>query len=242
MIRPLTLITGASRGIGAEITRQAAKQGHDLILVARSLSPALSAVAAEATAAGSQVRVLPCDLADPSAILALFDQLNDLDRPLTGLVNNAVHVGTRGPLVEMDLEDLDRVLATNVRAPLLMCRGALARMGHGGTIINLSSQSAQFGGNGLSAYAASKAAINGLTISLAREVAGRGIRVVGVSPGPVKTEPLLSLPPERLAAMERDLPMGRFCTAAEIAQTVLWLMSVEASYISGVILPVHGAR
>jgi NAD(P)-dependent dehydrogenase (short-subunit alcohol dehydrogenase family) len=114
--------------------------------------------------------------------------------------------------------------------------------GHGGAIVNLSSQTARFGGDRLAAYAASKAAIDGLTISLAREVAPAGIRVNAVSPGAVLTEPLRALPAEKLESMQAAMPMGRFCEPEEVARTVLWLLSDSASYVSGAIVPVHGAR
>jgi NAD(P)-dependent dehydrogenase (short-subunit alcohol dehydrogenase family) len=241
--RPLTLVTGASRGIGASIAKTLATRGHDLVLVCRSDREALESVAGAARAANASAHCVSGDVSDPASVDRIFAEIATLPRPLTGLVNNAAYTGERMPLADLPLSELDRVLDTNVRGVLLMCRGAVPLLAKaGGVIVNLTSQSAVFGGNGLTAYAASKAAVNGITVSLAREVAGQGIRVVAVSPGPVKTEPLLALSSERLEEMEKSLPMGRFCSVDDVARTVTWLMSDDASYISGAILPVHGAR
>jgi NAD(P)-dependent dehydrogenase (short-subunit alcohol dehydrogenase family) len=237
--RPLLLITGASRGIGRAIAERAASRGYDLVLTYHSDRVRADDVAAAARAHGAAVTTAALDLADHTSIAALFDALQ---RPLAGVVNNAAFVGARGPLQSADIDDLSLVLTTNVRGTALVCRAAIPRLQAGGVLVTLSSQSAQFGGNGLSVYAASKAALNGLTISLAREIAPQGLRAVAVSPGPVLTEPLLALPPERLAEMAASLPMGRFCTVDDVARTVLWLLSEEAGYISGAVVPVYGAR
>ncbi len=237
--RPLLLITGASRGIGAAIADLAAQRGYDLVLTYRSDQASAARVAAAAEAHGAGVVIAALDLADPLSIDALFAHL---PRPLAGVVNNAAFVGARGPLQDADVEDLSLVITTNVRGTALVCRAAIPRLQPGGVLVTLSSQSAQFGGNGLSVYAATKAALNGLTISLAREIAPLGLRAVAVSPGPVLTEPLRALPPERLAEMAASLPLGRFCSVDDVARTVLWLLSEEAGYISGAVVPVHGAR
>ncbi|MDX2101205.1 MAG: SDR family oxidoreductase [Alphaproteobacteria bacterium] len=238
--RPLLLITGASRGIGAGLALAAAGRGYDLVLTARSLSPQLTDVADRARAAGASVDLVPLALGSPASVAALAATVSD--RRFSGLINNAAHVGARGPLADQDVEDLAEVLAVNVQGTILVTRAMIPLIEPGGAIIMMSSQSAQFGGNGLSAYAASKAALTGLTISLGRELAPAGIRVVAVSPGPVLTEPLLALPPARLQEMQASLPMGRFCAVEDVAATVLWLMSAEAGYISGAVVPVHGAR
>jgi NAD(P)-dependent dehydrogenase (short-subunit alcohol dehydrogenase family) len=247
MSPPYTLVTGASRGIGRAIALEAARQGHDLVLVGRQDKANIEEVRRAAEKAGS-ARVLSylCDVSDPGAIAELFVSAAK-DHRLTNLVNCAGYVGDRLALAEMPIEMIDRIFAVNVRATVLCCRQAISQMsrafgGPGGAIVNLTSQSAQFGGDKITAYSASKAAINGLTVSLAREVASAGIRVNAVSPGPVLTEPVRALPERKLRAMQADLPMGRFCEPEEVARTVLWLLSDAASYISGAIVPVHGAR
>jgi len=241
--RPLTLVTGASRGIGAAIASVLAARGLDLVLVCRSNIDALDPIAEKARDAGATVHAMRADVGDPASVEALFADIKALKRPLSGLVNNAAYTGQRMPLADLPLSEMDRVLDTNVKGVLLMCRAAMPLLREtGGVIVNLTSQSAIFGGNGLTTYAASKAAVNGITVSLAREVAGDGIRVIAISPGPVKTEPLLVLSPERLEEMEKSLPMGRFCTVEDVARSVAWMMSQDAAYVSGAILPVHGAR
>lgn len=245
MTSPLTVVTGASRGIGRAVALACARNGHDLILAAHERTVELDAVKREAQEAGAKaVSAMLCDVAVPAAIDALFTALA---RPPTGVVNCAGLPGERAKLADQPLDVIERVVAVNIWGTMLMCRAAVARMarstgGAGGAIVNFSSQSARFGGDRLVAYSASKAAIEGLTIALAREVAGEGIRVNAVSPGPVLTEPVRRLPPEKLEAMQASLPMGRFCTPEEVASTVSWLLSDAASYVSGIVVPVHGAR
>lgn len=242
--RPLALVTGASRGIGRAIALALADAGYDLWLVGRSDLEALEAVAEKVKARTAACRTSLCDVSDAAAVERLYADIGRSAGRFAALVNNAGVSGPRCDLADLDPEAIDEVLGANVKGVLLMCRGAVRLMTArgGGAIVNLSSQTAQFGGNGLTAYAASKAAVNGLTVSLAREVAGRGVRVNALSPGPVLTEPLVALPPERLEQIQASLPMGRFCTVDEVAAAVVWLLSDQASYVSGAIVPVHGAR
>lgn len=247
MARPFTLVTGASRGLGRAIALEAAGHGHDLALVARSEADRLDEVRRAAVAAGSaHASVHLCHVGDPAAVTKLFADVASHAR-LTGLVNCAGYSGERFALAEAPLDMIEQILAINLRGTILCCREAIVQMsrrtgGNGGTIVNLSSQTARFGGDRLAVYAASKAGVEGLTISLAREVAPMRIRVNAVSPGVVLTEPLQSLPPDKLESMQEAMPMGRFCEPEEVARTVLWLLSDAASYISGAIVPVHGAR
>jgi NAD(P)-dependent dehydrogenase (short-subunit alcohol dehydrogenase family) len=242
-----TLITGASRGIGRAIALEAARQGHALALVCHRERAKLDAVVCDAERAGSpRVFSYACDVSDADDVARVFADVVARGA-LTGLVNCAGYSGERAPLAEAPLAVIDRIIAINLRGTILCCRQAIPRMSRfagakGGAIVNLSSQNARFGSDRLTAYAASKAAIDGLTISLARETAPAGIRVNAVSPGAVLTEPLRVLPPEKLTAMQANLPMGRFCEPEEVAQTVLWLLSDAASYVSGAVVPVHGAR
>jgi NAD(P)-dependent dehydrogenase (short-subunit alcohol dehydrogenase family) len=239
--RPLTLVTGASRGIGLAVACALADTGHDLVLVSRTDAARLDAAAEAMRARGAACDGHLCDISDADAVQALFGRI-DGER-LSGVVNNAGAPGARARLQDLPIEELDRVLAVNVRGTILVCRAAMATMaGSGGSIVNLSSQTAQFGGDGLSVYAAAKAAVNGLTVSLAREAAPMGVRVNAVSPGPVLTEPLRAVAAARLEQMQSSLPMGRFCTAEEVADVVVWLLSPKASYVSGAIIPIHGAR
>ena len=238
------MVTGASRGIGRAIALALAKAGHDLVLVAHTDRAGLEDAAREVRALGASCRAPLCDVASEADVAELFGALGPDAGRLSGLVNNAGYAGERSTLAEMAMSDVDQVLGVNVRGAVLMCRAAipLLRARRSGAIVNLSSQVAQFGGNGLSVYAASKAALNGLTVSLARELAPDGIRVNAVSPGPVLTDPLKALPAERLEEMRRGLPMGRFCTPEDVAAAVVWLLSDQAGYVSGAIVPVHGAR
>jgi NAD(P)-dependent dehydrogenase (short-subunit alcohol dehydrogenase family) len=238
---PLTIVTGASRGIGRAIALTLARLGHSLVLVSRTAGASLDDVVEASRAAGAPHAVgRACDVADAAAVDDLFVAVAREGVP-TGLVNCAGQVD-RAALADMSVEVIDRILAVNLRGTLLCCRAAVRAMREGGAIVNVSSQSARFGGDRLAAYAAAKAGIEGLTISLAREVAPARIRVNAVSPGPVLPEPLQALPAEKLAAMQASLPMGRFCAPEEVANTVAWLLSDAASYVSGTVVPVHGAR
>jgi NAD(P)-dependent dehydrogenase (short-subunit alcohol dehydrogenase family) len=207
------------------------------------------AVAADIIAAGGKAIAVQAEMADEASILALYRTVDETLGPITALVNNA---GTPGPMGKIDTVTasvLDTVLAVNVRAPFLMIREAVARMatdrgGAGGGIVNISSRAAELGGAGeWIHYAASKGALDSLTIGASKELATRGIRVNAVSPGLIQTDLHARAGlPDRLTRLVAGVPMARVGSTEEVANAVLWMLSPEASYITGVILPISGGR
>ncbi|HUA53138.1 MAG TPA: SDR family oxidoreductase [Candidatus Sulfotelmatobacter sp.] len=241
--RPVILITGGAGGIGAAIARAAATEYRVAISYLSSAGPA-TRLADELAAAGTEALAVRADLRAEADIVALFGAVDARFGRLDCLVNNAAKTvrETVGELTQAGLED---ILRSNLVGPMLCAREAARRMatgsgGRGGSIVNLSSQVASFGGDRLHGYAASKGALASFTIGLARELAPQGIRVNAVSPGVVDSG--VPLTPERRAELEASLPMRRICRPEEVAAVVLWLASPAASYVSGAIVPVHAAR
>ncbi len=243
------IVTGGSQGIGAAVARLAAARGYAVALTYQSNQGLADAVVAEIDAAGGKALAVQAEMADEASILSLFATVDAAFGSVTALVNNA---GTPGPITPIDgvtTAILDTVLAVNVRAPFLMIREAVARMatdrgGAGGAIVNVSSRAAGLGGAGeWIHYAASKGALDSLTIGASRELAARGIRVNAVSPGLIETDlHARAGAPDRVGRLVGGVPMGRSGSADEVANAVLWLLSPEASYITGVIVPVSGGR
>jgi NAD(P)-dependent dehydrogenase (short-subunit alcohol dehydrogenase family) len=189
------------------------------------------------------------DVAVEAEVVRLFDQCERELGPLTGVVNNAGILATQMRLETMDADRLTRVFATNVVGSFLCAREAVRRMstrhgGRGGAIVNLSSAAARLGSPGEYVdYAASKGAIDTMTVGLAREVAEEGIRVNAVRPGVIYTEMhATGGEPNRVDRVKAAVPMKRGGTADEVAQAILWLLSEDASYVTGAILDVSGGR
>jgi len=248
-MQPVMIVTGGSQGIGESIARLAAARGYAVALTYQSSKALADTVVAEITEAGGKAIAVQAEMADEASILNLYRTVDTQLGPLTALVNNA---GTPGPMGRIDsvtTATLDTVLAVNVRAPFLMIREAVARMatdrgGAGGAIVNISSRAAELGGAGeWIHYAASKGALDSLTIGAAKELAQRGIRVNAVSPGLIQTDLHARAGlPDRLTRLVGGVPMARVGSTEEVANAVLWLLSAEASYITGVILPISGGR
>ena len=248
-MRPVMIVTGGSQGIGAAVARLAAARGFAVALTFQSNQALAEGVAAGIARDGGTAIAIRTEMADEAAILALFRTVDETFGPVTALVNNAGGPGPNCKLDDVTSDILDQVMAVNVRAPFLLIREAAARMatdkgGQGGAIVNVSSRAAELGGAGEWVhYAASKGALNSLTIGAAKEFALRGIRVNAVSPGLIDTELHARAGlPDRLTTMVSGVPMGRAGSAAEVAQAVLWLVSDAASYVTGAIVPVSGAR
>ena len=249
MSNPTMIVTGGSQGIGAAVALLAAARGYAVALTYQTNRALADGVAARIAAAGGQAIAIQAEMADETSILALFATVDATFGPVTVLVNNAGGPGPTCRLDDVTSTILDRVLAVNVRAPFLLIREAVARMatdrgGKGGSIVNVSSRAAELGGAGEWVhYAASKGALDSLTIGAAKELAPRGIRVNAVSPGLIETDlHARAGMPDRLTRLVGGVPMGRTGSAAEVAETVLWLASDAASYVSGAIVPVSGAR
>ena len=248
-MRPVMIVTGGSQGIGAAVARLAGARGYAVALTYQSNKALADGVAADIIRAGGRALAVQAEMADEASILALFRIVDETLGPVTVLVNNA---GGPGPTCKLDAvtsEILDQVLAVNVRAPFLLIREATKRMakdrgGTGGAIVNVSSRAAEIGGAGEWVhYAASKGALDSLTIGAARELAARGIRVNAVSPGLIETDLHARAGlPDRLTRLVGGVPMGRTGSAEEVAEAVLWLASDAASYITGVIVPISGGR
>ena len=248
-MKPVLLITGGSRGIGAATARLAAQAGYAVAVNYHANSLAADAVVAEIRAQGGTAMAVAADVAHEEQILAMFARIDAKLGPLTALVNNAGVVDRAQRVDEMSAQRLQRIFQTNVLGSMLCAREAVRRMstrhgGAGGAIVNLSSVAATLGSPGQYVdYAASKAAIDTFTVGLAREVATEGIRVNAVRPGIIDTDIHASGgQPDRAQRLASTIPMQRPGRADEVAHAVMWLLSDQASYTTGAILDVGGGR
>jgi NAD(P)-dependent dehydrogenase (short-subunit alcohol dehydrogenase family) len=246
--RGVMLVTGASRGIGAATARLAARRGWRVAIVYRDRDADARAVVAAIEADGGQALAIRADLGDEASIVRAFEAADRLG-PLTALVNNAGITGGVSRVADIDAARLDDVLRINVRAPFLCAREAIRRMstahgGSGGAIVNVGSGASQLGTAGVWVhYAATKGALDTMTIGLAREVAGEGIRVNCVRPGVIDTEIHAARPPGQLDEIARQVPMGRIGTPDEMAQSIVWLADGDASpYVTATFVDARGGR
>lgn len=248
-MQAIALITGASRGIGAATARLAAARGYAVCVNYRRDADSAEAVVADIRRAGGTAIAVQADVAKESEVQALFGRVDAELGPLTALVNNAGMLDTQCRVDEVDAARLQRLFATNVIGPFLCAREAVRRMstrqgGRGGAIVNVSSMASRLGAAGEYVdYAASKGAIDTLTIGLSREVAAEGIRVNAVRPGLIHTDIHASAgEPGRVDRIAPSLPMGRGGTPEEVAQAIVWLLSDEASYATGSFIDLAGGR
>jgi NAD(P)-dependent dehydrogenase (short-subunit alcohol dehydrogenase family) len=246
---PVMLVTGGSRGIGAAIVRAAAAAGYEIALTYAEDRAAAEQVAAEVNGSGRRAVVVKADVAREDDVLAAYAAVDDAFGRLDALAINAGITGRFTRVEDVDAATLERVLAVNVTGAFLCAREAVRRMstargGSGGAIVVVSSRAAGLGSPGEYVhYAASKGAVDALTRGLAKEVAREGIRVNAVAPGLIDTEiHARGGRPERVARITPTIPMERIGTADEVAATVLWLASAQASYVTGAILDVSGGR
>jgi len=242
------IVTGGSRGIGAATARLAAAQGYAVAINFVRNREAAEAVVKDIHEKGGEARAIRADVARESEVNSLFEESARLG-PLKALVNNAGILERQGRLDEMEAARFERVMATNVVGALLCAREAVRRMstrhgGTGGAIVNVSSMAAKLGGPGEYVdYAASKGAIDSLTVGLAREVAAEGIRVNAVRPGVIYTDIHASGgEPGRVDRVKAAVPMKRGGEPEEVARAILWLASDEASYSTGTFIDVSGGR
>ena len=233
------IVTGASSGIGAAVARELARHGANLVLAARRRE-ALEALAAEL---GARVHICPCDLADRAAVAKLIDEAVGRLGRLDILLNNAGLTRDNLFMVMKD-EQWDEVITVNLTSTFMLMRAAAramvrARTGYG-RIINISSISGVIGNPGQGNYAASKAGMIGMSKSLAREVASRGITVNCIAPGFISTPMTDALNAKQTASIKEAIPAQRFGTPEDIAAAAVFLAAPEAAYITGQTLNVNG--
>lgn len=247
MSRPVAVVTGGTRGIGAATARLLAGS-HDLVLAYRTRTDDAEELLSTLSGSPAQVSLVRCDVSDEADVARLFTAADELG-PVAALVNSAGVLEQQQPMVEIDAARWARVLAVNVVGTASCCREAVRRMstesgGAGGAIVNVSSRAAQLGSPfEYVDYAASKAAVDTLTRGLALEVATQGVRVNAVRPGIIDTElHAAGGDPGRAARLGPAQPMGRPGTAAEVAATIAWFLSPDASFVTGTVLDVSGGR
>lgn len=241
----ILLVTGASRGIGAAVARLAASRGFAVALNYRHSRDAAADVVQQIQAAGGRAEAFQADVGDPEQVVRLFAEIDRRLGPITALVNNAGYSGGRAVLTDLTPDQLESIFRTTLYSAIYCTQQAIARMarsrgGQGGAIVNVGSEAGRFGGDRLAAYAAAKAGLHTLTLGLARELAGEGIRVNAVSPGLIDTES--NRVPGQASGPSAALPFGRQGRPDEVAEAVMWLLSDAAGYVSGAVLPVSGAR
>jgi NAD(P)-dependent dehydrogenase (short-subunit alcohol dehydrogenase family) len=243
------IVTGGSRGIGAETAKFASSRGYAVCVNYHRHRDAADRVVADITRDGGRAIAVQADVASEPDVVRLFEAVDRELGPVAALVNNAGILEAQSRVEHLDAARIARVFATNVTGAFICAREAVRRMstmhgGAGGAIVNLSSRAAVLGAPGEYVdYAASKAALDTLTVGLAREVAAEGIRVNGVRAGIIYTEIHASGgEPGRPDRLGPTLPMRRSGSAIEVARAIVWLLSEEASYTTGSFIDVSGGR
>jgi NAD(P)-dependent dehydrogenase (short-subunit alcohol dehydrogenase family) len=246
---PVILVTGGSRGIGAATAELAASRGYAVCVNYLHSEREAAEIVARIHGAGGNAIPVQADVSLEADVLRLFQKIDETLGPITALVNNAGTLEQQSRVESMAADRIERVLRINVLSTFLCSREAVRRMstargGHGGAIVNVSSVAARLGAaNEYVDYAASKAAVEALTVGLAQEVAAEGIRVNGVRPGFIYTDiHARGGEPGRVDRVKQFVPMRRGGQAAEVASAILWLLSDEASYSTGTFLDVSGGR
>ena len=243
MENEVALVTGASRGIGAETALLLGSRGYFVCVNYLKSAELAEKIVGKIKRAGGRAVSLRSDVRKEKDIINLFKRI-DKYGAITALVNNAGNDGGLSDCEEISTDKLESVFSLNVFGVFICVREAVKRMKKNkkGSIVNISSEAAIFGGNKLTHYAAAKAAINAATKGFARELAPFNIRVNAVSPGVIDTDAHRGIPSSRLKKIRSSLPMGRMGDPKEVAQMIAWLLSDEASYVSGSIISVSGAR
>jgi NAD(P)-dependent dehydrogenase (short-subunit alcohol dehydrogenase family) len=245
----ILLITGGGRGIGAATARLAAERGYAVAVNYAGERQSADALAAAIERAGGRAIAVQADVAQEDQVVRMFRTVDDRLGPLTALVNSAgINGGPETPVAELEQAPLERLMAVNVIGTMLCCREAVRRMstaagGAGGAIVNVSSMAATIGGReGRIAYAASKGAVDSFSIGLAKEVARAGIRVNVLRPGLTLTDMTdrVRRDPALRARIADTIAMNRCAEPEEMARPILWLLSAEASFISGALLDGSG--
>lgn len=247
MSEGIVIITGAASGIGAATASMAARKGFAVCVNYLANEQGAEQVVADITAAGGQAIALAADVRDEAAVGALFDKTEDALGTVTGLVNNAAILEPQADHTGIDAERFRRILDTNTVGAFICAREAVSRMrlsqdGPGGSIVNVSSIAARTGSpNEYVDYAASKGALDTMTVGLAKEVAADGVRVNGVRPGFIATDMhAKGGEPGRVARLAPNIPMRRGGEPHEVASAILWLLSDEASFTTGSFIDVGG--
>ena len=247
-MQKVILVTGGASGIGAATARLAAAAGYHVAINYHSRETEAAALVGEIGRRGGRAVAIAADVAQEADIARLFAQTEQALGPVSALVNSAGIGGSASQVADFDAREIDRLFTINVVGLMLCCREAARRMstrrgGAGGAIVNVSSMAGTIGGRaGKSHYAASKAAVDSFTVGFAKEVAAEGIRVNAIRPGVTRTDMTAEslAHPERRADIEATIPMRRAGEADEIARAILWLLSDEASFISGARLDASG--
>lgn len=246
MNNAIALVTGASSGIGAATAILLSKNNYNVIVNFNKNESGAKNVVSRIHEFGGKAIAVKANIGIEEEVSRLFEKIDLEHGSLTAVVNNAaVNIKYGSGLIEdMPLDVVQEVFNINLFGVFSVCKEAIRRMKVSGcgSIVNVSSESARFGGNQISHYAASKAALNTMTIALAREVARYNIRVNIVSPGIIDTEAHKHIDPESFKLMTQTIPMERLGQPEEVSEAIAWLLSSKSSYVSGSIISVAGAR